>query len=463
MAAASTGRKFLSALARTLDETLFAPSPATRPSRSPAPPSPPASPPTPSGSSAQRRRLARRGATHPLLPPEVQREAAHAPRHAAARLGSGPGHHHPPASPPRRKSTSATQSKSKRRSPPLAPHRPACRPAATPARGADRPPAAPRSPSPSKTSAAFPYPPGKVGGAAVLTAQSQCPFKAFATARLAAQSWEPAEAGLTPSQRGNSAPRRPPLHLGRPAARHSHPRRTHEPDRPKVLGRQPRPQSSNKTSRPAFATACPPLPRTRSSSASPPGHRVAGLRIHPHPFEVSKPKLAAPSPRRPHFQPPPRPHRPPQRRLRAGHRLQIRRCLAQILGPAPPRRRATPPLRRLRPRPTIKLGGLVFAKVRPGDHASPAASATPAATLFAGLRAGSTLMKKRLNRRAARSTGGKHRAARQRLPRRPRRSRPARSPKTCERCGLQTLCRIQENRIAPKDEDESEDAEAADE
>jgi probable DNA repair protein len=50
----------------------------------------------------------------------------------------------------------------------------------------------------------IPFPPGKVaGGAAVLTAQSQCPFKAFATARLAAEDWQPAEAGLTPSQRGS--------------------------------------------------------------------------------------------------------------------------------------------------------------------------------------------------------------------------------------------------------------------
>jgi probable DNA repair protein len=49
----------------------------------------------------------------------------------------------------------------------------------------------------------IPFPPGKVeGGASVLTAQSQCPFKAFATARLAAQRWEAAEAGLTASQRG---------------------------------------------------------------------------------------------------------------------------------------------------------------------------------------------------------------------------------------------------------------------
>ncbi len=40
------------------------------------------------------------------------------------------------------------------------------------------------------------------GGSHVLTSQSQCPFKAFATARLAAQGWEPAEFGLTAMQRG---------------------------------------------------------------------------------------------------------------------------------------------------------------------------------------------------------------------------------------------------------------------
>jgi probable DNA repair protein len=40
------------------------------------------------------------------------------------------------------------------------------------------------------------------GGASVLTAQSQCPFKAFATARLGAQAWQPAEFGLSAAQRG---------------------------------------------------------------------------------------------------------------------------------------------------------------------------------------------------------------------------------------------------------------------
>lgn len=48
-----------------------------------------------------------------------------------------------------------------------------------------------------------PFPPNQVrGGSGVLTSQSQCPFKAFAIARLGARSWEPAEFGLTASQRG---------------------------------------------------------------------------------------------------------------------------------------------------------------------------------------------------------------------------------------------------------------------
>lgn len=41
------------------------------------------------------------------------------------------------------------------------------------------------------------------GGSSVLTAQSQCAFKAFATARLSAQGWTRAEAALTPAIRGN--------------------------------------------------------------------------------------------------------------------------------------------------------------------------------------------------------------------------------------------------------------------
>jgi probable DNA repair protein len=40
------------------------------------------------------------------------------------------------------------------------------------------------------------------GGSNVLTSQSQCAFKAFATARLEARDWEPAQVALTPAQRG---------------------------------------------------------------------------------------------------------------------------------------------------------------------------------------------------------------------------------------------------------------------
>ncbi len=48
-----------------------------------------------------------------------------------------------------------------------------------------------------------PFPAGPLrGGANVLTAQSQCPCKAFAVARLGAKDWEPAQAGLTSRQRG---------------------------------------------------------------------------------------------------------------------------------------------------------------------------------------------------------------------------------------------------------------------
>jgi len=40
------------------------------------------------------------------------------------------------------------------------------------------------------------------GGSATLTRQSLCPFQAFATTRLSASKWDPAEAGLTAQQRG---------------------------------------------------------------------------------------------------------------------------------------------------------------------------------------------------------------------------------------------------------------------
>jgi ATP-dependent helicase/nuclease subunit B len=52
-------------------------------------------------------------------------------------------------------------------------------------------------------SSQLPFPDGALaGGSNILSAQSQCPFKAFATGRLAADPWDPAEAGLTALERG---------------------------------------------------------------------------------------------------------------------------------------------------------------------------------------------------------------------------------------------------------------------
>jgi ATP-dependent helicase/nuclease subunit B len=48
-----------------------------------------------------------------------------------------------------------------------------------------------------------PFPPGPAtGGSGILTAQSRCAFKAFATARLGAEKWDAAKAGLTAPERG---------------------------------------------------------------------------------------------------------------------------------------------------------------------------------------------------------------------------------------------------------------------
>jgi ATP-dependent helicase/nuclease subunit B len=78
----------------------------------------------------------------------------------------------------------------------------ACAPLPLPAELA-APAALPALAAPFLDSSRVPFPPGDAhGGASTLTAQSQCAFKAFAVARLDAESWDPAEAGLTAKERG---------------------------------------------------------------------------------------------------------------------------------------------------------------------------------------------------------------------------------------------------------------------
>ena len=197
--------EFLSALARTLDETLFAPESHDAPIQIAGP--------------AESAGLAAdaiwfmgaseigwpaSGATHPLLPPEVQGEAAMP--HATAQLDWELAraitlrllrsarqvyfsYAHQSEDVETRASRLITNLAGTAQ--PLPPEL-----------------IAPTSPNALtvtfEDTSQIPFPPGKVeGGSSVLTYQSQCPFKAFASSRLAAQGWQAAEAGLTAAQRGS--------------------------------------------------------------------------------------------------------------------------------------------------------------------------------------------------------------------------------------------------------------------
>jgi probable DNA repair protein len=197
-------KDFLSALARALEETLFAPESRDAPIQI-------AGPAESAGLTADavwflgatEDAWPASGATHPLLPPEVQREARmpHATPQldwdlaqaiTARLLASAPEVHFSYS-----RQIESVDSRPSRLIATLS--------------GAPQPLPAELAPAPSadplticvEDFSRIPYPAGRVqGGAGVLTSQSQCPFKAFATARLGAQTWEPAKAGLTPSQRG---------------------------------------------------------------------------------------------------------------------------------------------------------------------------------------------------------------------------------------------------------------------
>jgi ATP-dependent helicase/nuclease subunit B len=144
-----------------------------------------------------------RGATHPFLPISVQREAGmpHAsPRsdwdlaEAVTRrlLGSAPEVHFSYA----RQADAVDLRPS-----PLVVHL-AGSPRALPRKFRPDPPPAPIT-IPFPDQSRIPFPAGDApGGAGTLTLQSQCAFRAFATARLAGEKWELAEAGLNAAERG---------------------------------------------------------------------------------------------------------------------------------------------------------------------------------------------------------------------------------------------------------------------
>lgn len=458
---------FLSALARTVEETLFAPESRDTPIQI-------AGPAESAGLTADAVWFLGAsedawpvgGATHPLLPPEVQREAQmpHASPQldwdlaqaiTARLLASAEEVHFSYAI--------QVESAEARPSSLIAQFAGPAQPLPAELKATPRP-------EPITISvedfSCIPHPPGRVpGGASVLTAQSQCPFKAFATARLAAQGWEPAQAGLTPAQRGQLL--HAVLHsvwAGPPHGIRTHAELLELSNRaPWVAGHVDR----------VFAQALPPGVRERMPARYLELERLRLARLVAAwldyesarvPFEVLETEAK-------------------RQVTLAGLTFKLRLDRLDRLndgsvlvvdyksGDVKPKAWDLP-----RPEdvqlplyagfaldPEQELGGLVFAKLRPGDLSFAGCVGAPAATLFASLKPNSSLAKNSLQaeqliswQEAIEQLARDFLAGRAEVD-------PREYPKTCERCGLQTLCRIQENRAALDAEDDSVDAEAADE
>jgi probable DNA repair protein len=338
---------------------------------------------------------------------------------------------------------------------------------------------APRTPPPLTVAfedrSRIPFPPGKIkGGADVLTAQSQCPFKAFATARLAAQSWEPAEAGLTTKQRGSLL--HAVLHAvwgGPPEGIRTHAELLKILQRPdesepdvrrleafvagqvqRVLTRELRPHQRELMPRRYLE-----LEEQRLTKLITEWLEYEATRIT---FEVAETEAK----RTVHL---------------AGLTLDLRLDRVDRLkdgsllvidyksGYVSPNAWELP-----RPedvqlplyagfaldREREQLGGLVFAKVRAGDLEFAGRVGDAAGTLIAGLKGTSTLVKNKLTneqlddwRECIEQLANDFLAGKADVD-------PRETPKTCERCGLQTLCRIQEREAQLEDEDDSNGADS---
>jgi len=461
-------QEFLPALARTLDETLFAPESHDAPIQI-------AGPAESAGLSADavwflganEETWPASGPTHPLLPLEVQKQAGMP--HATPQLDWDLAHAITT------RLIAAAQAEvhfSFARQTGIA--------EARPSRLIEQMAGAPQPLGPERTAAASPaaltvqvedwsriaFPPGKVrGGASVLTAQSQCPFKAFATARLAAQDWEPAEAGLTASQRGKLL--HAVLHavwgggpegirtqkelLQIPEARRAfvagHVRRIFaEEISAGVRRRMPRRYLELEEQRLTglvtewldyeairieFEVAATEVDHTVTIGGLTLDLRLDRIdRLNDGSLLVIDYKSGDVSPKAWDL---PRPD-DVQLPLYAGFALD----------------------------PEEMLGGLVFAKVRAGEMTFAGRVGDAKATLLANLNAGKELVKKALT--AEQLIGwreGIEQLARDFVAGRAEVD-PREYPKTCERCGLQTLCRIQENQAQLEGEDDSEGEEAGD-
>ncbi len=463
-------REFLEALSLALDETLFAPESRDAPIQI-------AGPAESAGLSADavwflgadEDKWPASGNTHPLLPLHVQREAAmpHATAQLDWELARAVTSRILAAAPEVRFSYARQNEKAEAR-----PSRVAMQLAAQPQ---PLPPelAAEKYREPLailvEDASRIPFAGGEIkDGASVLTHQSQCPFKAFAIARLGAKGWEPAEAGLTPSQRGQlihavmraiwagepdgiktlddlkgltgvevfvAAHVRNVLKEKMPAgAREQMPRRYLELEEPRLT----------RLVCEWLAYEAARLPFSVSQTESERSIEVAGLN-----FQVRLDRID---------------------KLNDGSLLVI----DYKSGDVSPRSWELPQpddvqlplyagfaLNRIEE----PLGGLVFAKLRAGERHREFAGRVfqPDATLFSRLKGSNALMKNTLTleqlfawREYIEKLAQDFLAGRTDV-------NPREYPKTCERCGLQTLCRVDESRSRLEVADDGEDEDGGDE
>jgi probable DNA repair protein len=312
----------------------------------------------------------------------------------------------------------------------------------------------------------IPREPGQLtGGASALTSQSRCPFQAFATARLDAQGWERAQAGLTPPQRGlllhgvlHAVWAGPPLgirtfaDLQRLTDRQpwvaAHVSRVFETDlRPGLRQRMPARYLELEQKRlTRLVTAWLDYESTRLPFEVIETEACRTITLAGLTFKVRLDRLD---------------------RLNDGSVLVIDYKSGDVSPKAwelpRPDDVQLPLYAGFAVDPEQVLGGLVFAKLRPGDLGFAGCVGAPAATLFPGLKSTSSLAKNCLTaeqlidwRETIEQLARDFLAGRAEVD-------PRDPPKTCERCGLQTLCRIQERQAVVEGNGEDEDAEADDE
>jgi ATP-dependent helicase/nuclease subunit B len=302
--------------------------------------------------------------------------------------------------------------------------------------------------------------PTVLGGSNVLTSQSQCPFKAFATARLGAQDWEPAEAGLSAAIRGQL------LHAVMHAIWAGPPDGIRTPDELKALPHRRAFVATHVQH--VLTNEIPPGIREQM----PPRYleleemRLTRLVLEWLEFELTRLPFAVAA------------TEVDASPTIAGLTLKLRldrvdRLNDGTLLVVDYKTGNVSPSSWDLPRPDdvqlplyagfalsgSDLGGLVFARVRLGDLCLVGRVGNATSTLFSSLNGGSALVKDPLTAEQLIDWKANiEQLARDFLAGRAEVD-PRDYPVTCKRCGLQTLCRVQESRFATSDDsDETEGA-----